>query len=263
MESMTYDWKSGTQGLMKAFNSAPSFIRSSFLLKGNSADILRRVALSVSNTIQEDQRIPFMGVMKSFALRVPAFSSQNAAVQALDALMESVECAAGYYSIYKGIIFLEFAREWCETRDLETLGKYLNYIQVNRNHICFIILIPTLNAPYLEEFILQYGVFHVVEVREPSLEQLSGMFKVIAQEKGYTVSPPAEKILLEKTKIILASKSDYPTVIENMVEKAVFYHAADGKADRYLKERDIERLTVPGGVAYDKPFRQIGFARGD
>lgn len=140
MEKLLYDWTSGTGTLMKAVANVPSFIRSNFLLKGNSAEMLRRVALDVSKTIQDENQIPFTGVMKSFALRVPAASSYEGASNILEALMSSVEHAAGYYSVYKGIIILELDQDWLQIKDLSALREYMNYVQANRDYICFNII---------------------------------------------------------------------------------------------------------------------------
>lgn len=264
MEKMLYDWTSGIDALMKAVANVPSFIRSNFLLTGNSTEILRRVAIDVSRTIQDENQIPFAGVMKSFALRVPVTSSYEGASNILEALMSSVEHAAGYYSVYKGIVILELDQDWMQVKDLSALREYMNYVQANRDYICFIFLVPSVDATHIEECILQYGVFHHIEVPEPSKDQLATMFKLNAREKGYRLSPDAEKRLPEKAELVLAAGGNYPLLVEHLVEKAAYFHVVDGYSDKTLRARDIDRLTMPGRAkAEESAKRRIGFARGD
>ena len=47
-----------------------------------------------------------------------------------------------------------------------------------------------------------------------------------------------------------------------MVEKAAYFHIADGISDKTLQARDICRLTVPGSVRGEAEKHRIGFARG-
>ena len=89
------------------------------------------------------------------------------------------------------------------------------------------------------------------------------MFKMVAREKGYRLSPDAEKRLPEKTELVLAAGGNYPLLVEHMVEKAAYFHVADGCGDKTLQARDIDRLTMPRRKVEETEKRRIGFARGD
>lgn len=110
MRTLTYDWTGGASALLEQVEGTPVSIRPNYVLRGKSQEMLRKAALGIAAEIEKQKKIPFTGTLKSFALRVSPFSTIDEGAKALKALMRSVECAAGYYSVFRGGIVLELKK---------------------------------------------------------------------------------------------------------------------------------------------------------
>lgn len=230
-----------------------------FYITGISIPAMQNLGMKLAETIEEENLIPFKGMVKHFTIKMPYFEDAKSGYDFLSHLKKSYSIARDCYDSYSGIILIEMSKEWIRKGYNSSFNLFLDYLQ-DCQQACFIILVPETKESEAENiFYAEFarcGIWMKVRSKTLSIEQCVELFQNLAEEYGFQVSDDAKKILADKLKLRKEYAAENMIVVQQLIKQIVFNRSIEQGCNEKISEQDIVFIS---GTENKKQGTKIGF----
>lgn len=254
------------QSLEHIITKYPNGWMPNFILTNSSASIQRQCAVQLAEFIIQHNAIPFEGELKQFIMRIPYFQDVDEANKGFNHLMQSVAVAAGYYSVYCGIIILEFSETWTEKDDLHYLENVVAYIKANQGRILFLFLIPnekkTEKVRSISLLSLLKGVVPCKEIqcKKPDAKEIEMIFTNLTSQCGWKISNTAGHCLSELMEDIIRTDNPIESV-RHCVDQLQLFHYSNPADPKWITPEVLKNIETNQKHRNEaQKQRKIGFS---
>lgn len=190
---------------------------------------------------------------------MPFYNDVKGAERFFAHLRNSVSIAQDCYDAFKGVVLIEFDKEWGDHGYNDSVQILFDYIRENRD-VCFIILFPSTeedahNREFYKE-ICSYGNWIRVVSKTPTSYQCANLFKSLITSRGYSISEEAQNVLLE---ILEKRNEDYldnVDAVQQLAEQIIFERNLPKSKNAVIDENDIICIS---GTTVNRKGSKIGF----
>jgi len=230
-----------------------------FYVMGTSTSAMENLGVRLAETIEENNLIPFKGLVKHFTIKMPYFDDVKSANDFMSHLQNSYSIARDCYDSYSGIILVELSKEWIKKGYNSTFNYFLDFV-LNYEQVCFIIL--ALGVKGIEEEKVLYseftrcGVWMKIQSKTPSIDQCVDLFQKFAKEYGFDVLENAKKVLAEKLKIREEIETENIVIVQQLLKQIIFNRSVEQDNNKVIDENDIVFIA---GTEKKTQIKKMGF----
>ncbi|MCD8344972.1 MAG: hypothetical protein LUC38_03320 [Oscillospiraceae bacterium] len=232
-----------------------------FFLTGRSYSSLEKKAMDLADEIQRRRLVDFSGAKQDFSIVIPYFNEPKAAKSFVDRLAESISIARDCYYQYRGIVIIEFDKEWSKRGVNSSLRTVFDYMKT-RSELCFILLAVTgkesgnLGTIYSE--LCSMDLWLPLEVESASPEECADYVKATAGHFKLSIPEDVSEALLEMFRQRDETNISNEEAAESLVKQILFRRLVNSD---HSPEIDISEISYLNGSANTHPSRQIGFIK--
>lgn len=202
----------------------------------------------------------FKGIVKSFAVKMPFFTSSEEQNTFINKFLESVSIARDCYSEYRGIIIVELDREW-SAHGANEYFTCLNQLFNTFNKNCYIVIATekekTNQLKSIRSQLSESSILIDAVLPEFDLQFYSRLFASVAADMGYTITESAkDQINRYLSDIRLFTKDMRQWIVRTLFQIDISKKLSG--SDRIIEELDI--ASLPGRSDRLPQRTKIGFA---
>ncbi len=218
----------------------------------------------VAILLKEQKLMRFSGEEECFELCI------NNIEKDFDGLLRRVNLAAGFYAEFNGVIGLDLSGIFRRNEQLPDISRLMEFIDDQQGRIMFLCVIPLrtpaeLSRQFKRQFISRTPLV-TLRLPFPTGKQVLPFTTGILEERGFTLSPEAEAVLLSAIERLLRDK-DFEgfQTLTNLTDEIIWRLLSGGSLQTpYVTEEALQFLRedefyLTSAVLAGGRTRRIGF----
>ncbi|MCD7823343.1 MAG: hypothetical protein LUG86_04915 [Oscillospiraceae bacterium] len=230
-----------------------------FFLTGRSYSSLEKRAIDLADEIQKRKLVDFSGTKQDFSIVIPYFNEPGAAKSFVDRLAESISIARDCYYQYRGIVIIEFDKEWSKRGINNPLRTVFDYIK-SQKELCFILLaINSKESDYISSIyneLCSMDLWLPLEVESASPEECLDYVKATAGHFKLSIPEDVSEALLKMFRQRDETNISNEEAAESLVKQILFKRLVNSN---HSPEIDISEISYLNSSSRAHFSRQIGF----